>query len=92
MKKLFVNGNSVHLADVTNSVEKLEVANYKICQNPMTGEVYLTKILDPSIPPTEFVDTEIVDRWLKSFNNSSGNMGILLSGLKGAGKTVLARS
>lgn len=58
---------------------------------PMMGPVYLEKIkenfnLDYKIygkSPQLFVD-----RVLKSFENTQGNLGILLDGIKGTGKTV----
>lgn len=44
------------------------------------------------LPPKIYGDHSIVDRWIKSYNNNrEKNMGIVLSGLKGTGKTITAQ-
>lgn len=44
------------------------------------------------LPKKIYGDHSIVNRWIKSFeHNSEKNMGILLSGLKGTGKTITAQ-
>lgn len=91
MKKIYVSGSKVSVLEVDRIEDKLPLGNYNIEQNPMTGEVYLTIMSDLKMPETEFVDTSVVDKWLTSFKHFDSNLGILLSGLKGAGKTVLAK-
>lgn len=91
MKKIIISGSRVGVAEVTNVEDKLPVGNYDICYNQMSGDVYLERLNDPKLPDNEFIDTTIVERWLKSFDTFDSNLGILLSGLKGAGKTVLAK-
>ena len=53
---------------------------------------FLVKKPDLTLPPKIYGDHSVVDRWLKSFNeNSQKNMGVLLNGLKGTGKTITAQ-
>lgn len=91
MKKVYVSGSKVGVIEVDNVANELPVGNYSIQFNDRTGEVYLKTMDDLKMPKTEFVDTLIVDKWLTSFNHYDSNLGILLSGLKGAGKTVMAK-
>ena len=91
MKKIIIAGSNVAVIEVDEVLNALPAGNYNINVNPMSGEIYLTKMEDLKLPETEFIDTSIIDVWLKSFNHHNSNLGILLSGLKGAGKTVLAK-
>ena len=64
--------------------------NYLLKRDMMSGEFYLSPTLPFKLPEKIYGDTSVIQRWLKSYEvNSSKNMGILLSGLKGAGKTIL---
>ncbi len=68
---------------------------YQIHQNPMTGEIFLERIADKfyfgfklyGIDET-FV-THVLDTYSKQ--TSKHNLGILLNGAKGTGKTVMAK-
>lgn len=91
MKKIYVAGSKVGVLEVDRVEDKLSVGNYNIQFDARTGEVSLSIMSDLKLPATEFLDTSIADRWLQSFKNFDTNLGILLSGLKGAGKTVLAK-
>lgn len=91
MSVLQVN-NKFSVMDVTNTYEKLPVGIYTLCFNARENEYYLTKQEDFKLPPKIYGKHEIVHRWLKSFkNNSHKNMGIILSGVKGGGKTITAQ-
>jgi hypothetical protein len=56
------------------------------------GEYYLVETSDFKLPSKIYGDVSVTKRWLDSYdNNSHKNLGILLSGLKGSGKTILAQ-
>lgn len=52
---------------------------------------YLTCDGELSLPDKIYGSDEIKDRIIKSYNNSSKSMGVLLEGLKGSGKTLFAK-
>ncbi len=72
--------------------ETLPAAIYSIEYDDNRGIFYLIKKDNKfNLPPKLYGDHSIVDRWIKSFKHNTGkNLGILLSGLKGTGKTITA--
>lgn len=71
--------------------DKLPPGNYAIQFHPMMG-YFLEKIADFRAPPKLYGNVkQISNRVLKSFQTKSNNLGIILSGLKGAGKTLQGR-
>lgn len=91
MKKIISQGHTFTVADLEAIHDNLPKGNYVIDVNPQDDSLFLTKINDLRVPETNFVDDSIISRILTSFNNTNGNIGWLLSGLKGTGKTVLAK-
>lgn len=86
------SGDKFVLADITNTYDKLPPGNYMLKFDRSTFSYYLLKKPPFSLPKKIYGDVSIVDRWLKSWkHNSDKNMGILLSGIKGSGKTVTAQ-
>lgn len=84
--------NRFDCLDITATHEKLPTGNYSLCLDRNTNEFYLTKHQGFVLPPKVYGKHEIVNRWLKSFkHNSHKNMGIILSGVKGGGKTITAQ-
>jgi hypothetical protein len=78
-------------ASVTATHDKLPVGNYMLKFSPKEG-YYLVKKEAFKLPKKIYGDHSIVHRWLKSYQeNSEKNMGIILSGLKGSGKTITAQ-
>lgn len=73
----------------------LDEGIYQTCQNPVTGEIFLEKI------GTKFefgfklygIDNVLVDHVLNTYNKQENkhNLGVLLNGAKGTGKTVTAK-
>jgi hypothetical protein len=56
------------------------------------GEYYLVETSDFKLPSKIYGDVSVTKRWLDSYNNNTHkNLGILLSGLKGSGKSILAQ-
>lgn len=65
---------------------------YTVKKNQMSGEYYLETI-SPFVMPSKFYgDTEKkAKRILDTFSNRSGSMGVHMDGVKGSGKTLLAK-
>ena len=91
MSVLIQNNNTFTLSDMTGSHEKLPVGNYSLQFDERMG--YYLKQQEPfKMPLKLYGNFDFIDRWIKSYqNNSEKNLGILLSGLKGTGKTVAAQ-
>jgi SpoVK/Ycf46/Vps4 family AAA+-type ATPase len=65
--------------------------NYLV-KRDRNGEYHLVETQNFILPSKIYGESGIIKRWLKSYEfNSHKNLGILLSGLKGSGKTILAQ-
>lgn len=76
------------------ALDRLPVGVYEFVERPMSG-IGLQKTQDSFILPVDHFnfDDWFIDRVIKTFeNNHNKNLGILLSGLKGTGKTVTAKA
>mmetsp|Transcript_7350 Transcript_7350/g.7925 ORF Transcript_7350/g.7925 Transcript_7350/m.7925 type:complete len:403 (+) Transcript_7350:86-1294(+) len=72
--------------------ECLPTATYTIGFNSCSGEYYLEKIEPFSIPKKLYGNPERRgDRILQTFHDRKGSTGVVLSGEKGSGKTLLAK-
>jgi len=72
--------------------EKLPAGNYVIKKNEMTGELYLEAIDKFEIKGKVYGDTvKRADRILYAFNDRPATTGVMLTGEKGSGKTLLAK-
>lgn len=92
MKKTwYVSDNNYFLQDVTSEVKKLEPGIYNLQSTPQ-GQLFLARVSDRF----EFdfkiygMESDFISRVIKTYDNTTGNMGILLNGIKGTGKTVTA--
>lgn len=84
-------GNSYSITEESYEIhENLPLGVYQLTKR-LDGEYDLIKIKDLSLPNKLYGDLSIVDKWIKSFNTFDKNLGILLSGLKGSGKTIYAK-
>lgn len=90
MKKIHISGSNVSVLELGELKDKLPVGNYDILISA-TGEIYLKNRSDLKMPEKELIDTSIAKVWLKSFKSNNTNLGVLMTGLKGSGKTVLAK-
>ena len=72
--------------------DTLPVGNYTVQLNPVTGEYFL-KIVDKFTSPSKIYGDMLnnVDRIFTTFMGRDSGTGILLSGEKGSGKTLLAK-
>lgn len=88
--KILKNGDVLRFGPELEVQSQLEKGVYIVGQD-MNG-FFLTRKPDLTLPAKVYGDHSVVDRWLKSFEyNTSKNMGILLNGLKGTGKTITAQ-
>jgi len=86
------SGNNYQLREVSTFKEQLRPGVYKVEFNPKTG-FYLSQIQDDfSFPYKVYgIEKSFINRVVKTYHNTTGNLGILLNGVKGTGKTVTAK-
>lgn len=85
-----IRNNNYYLNTGAVSSENLPLGTYMLKYDDREG-LYLEKTTDFELPKKIYGDTSIVDRWLKGYHHYSRNTGILLNGIKGSGKTLLAK-
>jgi broad-specificity NMP kinase len=85
--------NNFFIREVSQNIETLKPLVYKLEIDERTGELYLSQILDKFDFPYKVygIETDFIDRVEKTYNNTKSNLGILLNGIKGTGKTVTAK-
>lgn len=72
--------------------DTLPAANYVVKQNPLTKEYYLEQIESFQRPSKVYGNTaKNTDRILRTFNSRSVSTGVMLTGEKGSGKSLLAK-
>lgn len=89
--KIIQSGNKFVFQDVTNVYDKLPKGNYLLNYDPNTGQYYLIKKEDFKLPKKLYGDHSEINRWLTSYRNNDKNLGIVLDGIKGTGKTITAQ-
>ena len=89
MAKIIKNGNVLRIAEIESSFEKLPFGVYNLGLD--NSGYFLTKTSEFKFPSKIYGDLSIVDRCIKTYENKKRNVGILLSGLKGGGKTITAK-
>lgn len=85
-------GNAFMLREISSQIENLPVAVYKIEEDPFEN-IFLTRMQNEFEFPYKVYgkDTEFVERVHKTWHNTTGNLGVLLNGVRGTGKTVTAQ-
>ncbi len=85
------NSNDYKIAEVSQVIDKLPVAVYKT-QIDMFDNIYLTKVSEKFEMPDKIYDVQrqFIDRIHKSWAETTGNLGVLLNGIRGTGKTITA--
>jgi hypothetical protein len=72
--------------------DKLPVGNYVVKEAPMGGPLYLEQIENFEIKGKVYGDTiKNADRILTTFDDRTVSTGVMLTGEKGSGKTLLAK-
>lgn len=82
--KNFIPQQAVQTTDI------LPKGTYYIRYDERLG-FYLEQVEDFKLPEKLYGDTSIVDHWLTSYNITPRNTGIILTGIKGSGKTLLSK-
>ena len=95
MSYFFRNGNNFTVAD-ENAVdmhEKLPVGNYIVKKDPMSGALFL-QMVDGFKPNGKLYGTTTKDakRIINTYMSRDVSTGVLLTGEKGSGKTLLAKT
>lgn len=87
------SANEFYIREVSQHCEELPTAIYKIDKNPMTGELYLSQVQESFDFPYKVygIETGFINRVAKTYQDTKGNLGILLNGVKGTGKTVTSK-
>lgn len=81
-----------HMAGPLESFDKLPKGIYKVSTTPM-GEFFLSWVMSDFQFGYRLygLQTDFINHVIKTFENTNGNLGILLNGTKGTGKTVTAK-
>jgi len=94
VKKVWnADGNALYLGYPSQEFEELENVIYKVNLD-MFDRPYLSKVADDFTFDYKLygLETDLINRVLKTYNATDhGNLGILLNGLKGTGKTVTSK-
>jgi len=85
------NGKTFSVINITDTHEKLPIGNYLVRYEELSDSYKLELQNDFSLPEKLYGNFSYVDRWKKSFESTEKNLGILLSGYKGNGKTLTAQ-
>lgn len=87
-----LNGN-LYVQEVGSMKAGLPLGVYNVLYDEHKARFYLHKNSDDFVLPEKIYNnpTPLINRWMKSWRNCKGNMGILLSGVKGGGKTITAK-
>lgn len=86
-------GADYFLEEVGDNVRPLPIAVYMLQAVPVIGTLYLTQIEDEFELPRKVygVETHFINRVIKTYNFTTGNLGVLMNGIRGTGKTVTAK-
>ena len=85
--------NQIFLEDMQGyTIEDIPLGNWLVRFDDVKGIFYLDKANDFSIPSKIYGNsTELATRYIHSYTSWNGNLGVLLSGMKGTGKSLLAK-
>lgn len=93
MKNTWIeNSNIYRIQEISQHIKMLPVAVYKLEFNDMAG-FYLVRIQDKFDFPYKIygMEDKFVNRVLRTYSTTKSNLGVLLNGIKGTGKTVTAK-
>jgi hypothetical protein len=80
------------MREMSQQENTLPVGVYKL-NCTQVGELYLTQIQDKfEFPYKKYgIETDFINRVVKTYDNMSTNLGVLMNGVKGTGKTVTSK-
>jgi SpoVK/Ycf46/Vps4 family AAA+-type ATPase len=86
------DGNKFYQVKTNSLVNTLPFGVYKLCFNPQEG-FSLEKIEDAFLLPKKLYGMEraFIEHFKRTYFATDGNLGVLLDGLKGTGKSVTAK-
>ncbi len=86
-------GSEYRLSDSTQQHGSLPPGVYVVNYDQRRSELYLSRTADGFQLPAKVYggDDRFVDRVVKTYQSTSDNLGVMLNGVKGSGKTVAAR-
>jgi hypothetical protein len=85
------NGKTTSIVDAESINEKLTVSNYAVSFSQLKG-FYLIEREEMDLPKKIYGGSNFPERVLNTYHSFKKGMGVLLSGPKGTGKTVEAKS
>jgi len=90
---MFLESNKLYLEEMQGkTVDEIPVCNWLVRWHKMRECFYLEKTNAFSMPEKIYGEPpELSARYLNSFHSWDGNLGVLLSGMKGTGKSMLAQ-
>lgn len=85
--------NQIFLEDMQgHTIDEIPLGNWLVRYDDQKGIFYLDKANDFSLPSKIYGNsTKLATRYLNSYTSWEGNLGVLLSGMKGTGKSLLAK-
>lgn len=87
MKQIIQNGPVFKISDMESANFKLPVGTYNLGFSNLGG-FYLEKTEDFKLPTKIYGDLSLIDRCIQVYRNRDRNFGLLLSGLRGSGKSL----
>lgn len=83
--RLYLSNPAVETDNLSNGVYRLEIDPFE--------RLYLTRVFDAFTFDYKVygLETEFVNRVVKTYANTKGNLGVLLNGTRGTGKTVSSK-
>lgn len=90
MSQIIKNGSTISLADVESVESKLPMGTYNLVYIPLMG-FRLQQVEDFKVPDKIYGDMSIIDRSITVYKHRERNFGLLLSGLRGSGKSLIMK-
>src|SRR5687768_15668363 len=83
-------GDKFYLRDISQNEHPLKRAIYTVELCPESGQLYLKLVANEFKFDFKIYGLEehFINRVLKTYKNTTGNLGMILNGVKGTGKTI----
>lgn len=88
-----LSNDSWYNKDITSTFKSLRNEIYTVELDLKTAEIYLKEFGKRFVFNYKIYDlqNDFIDRFLKTYNRTQGNLGVLFNGIKGTSKTVTAK-